>query len=336
MSLQHLVLGEPGRDNALFVRVASGQAIHRFLFDCGEGCLSTLAVSEIHAIDTLFFSHLHIDHVAGFDAFLRLNFARPEAPARIAGPEGTIRAIHHRLQGVTWNLVGGQSGAIEVADILPDRIVTARFLTAEGFAHAHPAGDRPFDGVVHEGDDLKVEARIMDHGTPCVAYLIRERPRTNVDTARLAELGLPPGRWIQQLKDETRPDDEPVAVGAEGYSLGDLRRLLLVRTPGASLAYLTDFALAADPAEQALRDMLQGCEAIVGEASYREADAELAHRHRHFTGPEMGRLAASVGARKLVLFHVSDRYTREGWRELLAEVRATFPAARFPPSWGLD
>jgi ribonuclease BN (tRNA processing enzyme) len=72
-----------------------------------------------------------------------------------------------------------------------------------------------------------------------------------------------------------------------------------------------------------------GCEGIVGEASYRDADAELARRHRHFTGTEMGRLAAAIGARKLILFHLWGRYGREGWQGLLAQVRQAFPAAGF-------
>jgi ribonuclease BN (tRNA processing enzyme) len=49
----------------------------------------------------------------------------------------------------------------------------------------------------------------------------------------------------------------------------------------------------------------------------------------------MGRLAAAVGARRLVLFHLSDRDTRDGWRGLLDEVRRVFPAAVFPSHWGL-
>lgn len=71
MGIHHQVLGEPGRDNALLARVGTGQATHRLLFDCGEGCLSALSAAEVRAIDALFFSHLHIDHVAGFDGFLR-------------------------------------------------------------------------------------------------------------------------------------------------------------------------------------------------------------------------------------------------------------------------
>ena len=41
-------------------------------------------------------------------------------------------------------------------------------------------------------------------------------------------------------------------------------------------------------------------------------------------------------ARRLVLFHLSDRYPREQWRELLGEVRRAFPEASFPPHWGLE
>lgn len=47
MSLVHQVLGQPGRDNALLVRVESGQRVSRLLFDCGDGCLSELSFAEI-------------------------------------------------------------------------------------------------------------------------------------------------------------------------------------------------------------------------------------------------------------------------------------------------
>ena len=189
--------------------------------------------------------------------------------------------------------------------------------------------------MVYEAEGLTVEARIMDHGIPCLAYAVRERPRTNVDVAALARDGaqarpLDPGPEGPVAGAMTRS----VVTDGATYRLGELRRRLLVSTPGSCLAYLTDFGLD-DRAERELGEMLRGCEVIVGEASYRDADAELARRHRHFTGSEMGRLAARVAARKLVLFHLSDRYTREQWRELLDEVRQVFPAASFPGHWGL-
>jgi ribonuclease Z len=332
MAIQHQVLGAAGRDNALFVRLDMGDATYRLQFDCGEGCLAALATSEIMAIDVLFFSHLHIDHVAGFDSFLRLNYARPDRPVLIFGPAGTTRTLHHRLRGVTWNLVAGLPGEFRITDVEPDRLVTTRLLTTEAFESAHPAGEVPFAGVVHTAEGFRVHARIMDHGIPCLAYAVREDARQNIDLKAVAAMGLAPGRWMQPLKDPARSDDEVIAIQEMTHRLGDLRARLLVSTPGASIAYLTDFGLDETAASE-LETMLRDCDVIVGETNYRDGDVELARRNRHMTASEMGRLAARAGARELVLFHLSDRYTPEQWRELLDEVRQVFPGVRFPSHW---
>jgi ribonuclease Z len=335
MAIQHQVLGAAGRDNALFVRLDMGEATYRLLFDCGEGCLGALAPSEIMAIDALFFSHLHIDHVAGFDGFLRFNYARPGRPVLIYGPAGTARAFHHRLRGLTWNLVAGLQGEFRITDVEPDRLVTTRLVTTEAFEHAHPAGEVPFQGVVHTAEGFRVYARIMDHGIPCLAYAVREDVRRNIDLQAVSALGLKPGRWMQALKDPARSDDEVIATNGATHRLGELRTQLLVSTPGASIAYLTDFALD-ERAEAGLAEMLRDCDRIIGETNYRDADIELARRNRHMTASAMGRLAARAGARELVLFHLSDRYTKEQWSELLDEVKQVFPAARLPGHWGLE
>jgi ribonuclease Z len=86
MSINFRVLGAAGSDNALFVQVDSGQAVERLLFDCGDGCLSQLSFGEIQAIDHLLFSHLHMDHVGGFDSFFRCTFDRNTKPNQIWGP----------------------------------------------------------------------------------------------------------------------------------------------------------------------------------------------------------------------------------------------------------
>jgi ribonuclease Z len=68
MALQYTVLGDPGRDNAVLIRLDSGQKVSRLLFDCGEGCLSSLPIADVQAIDHVLFSHFHMDHVSGFDS----------------------------------------------------------------------------------------------------------------------------------------------------------------------------------------------------------------------------------------------------------------------------
>ena len=80
MSISFEILGSPGSDNALLVRVDSGQSLSRLLFDCGDGCLQSVPYAELLAIDHLFLSHLHMDHIAGFDYLFRALFNRQSKP----------------------------------------------------------------------------------------------------------------------------------------------------------------------------------------------------------------------------------------------------------------
>ena len=104
MSISWRVLGNAGSDNAAYARIETGQAVHRLLFDCGAGCPSALEPGEVRAIDRLIFSHLHMDHIGGFDTFFRANYNRPTKPVEVWGPPETIRILHHRFRGFLWNL----------------------------------------------------------------------------------------------------------------------------------------------------------------------------------------------------------------------------------------
>ncbi|MCV5949140.1 hypothetical protein OFN94_30475, partial [Escherichia coli] len=73
-------------------------------------------------------------------------------------------------------------------------------------------------------------------------YLLRERPRQNIDPHKLEALGLPPGPWLKQLKEPT-PTQHSLEVEGHAYGLAALRAALLTESPGDSVAYLTDFRL---------------------------------------------------------------------------------------------
>jgi ribonuclease Z len=335
MAIHYQVLGQPGRDNALFVEINTGQSIHKFVFDCGEACLRDLPVAQIQAIDGLFFSHFHIDHVAGFDSFLRSNYDRADRPVCVWGPAGAVEIIHHRLQGITWNLVEGEPGEFIVTDIHADRMASSSFLARERFAVAHAGGEQPFSGTVLDDAEFGIDACLMDHGTPSVAYCVREKPRSNVDTAILAQLGLPPGAWLKRVKAPVADTHEEIQIGGKTYRVGELRERLLVSAPGESIAYLTDFRLGAK-SEERLVAMLQGCTTIICENNFRNAELELAQRTFHMVSGDVARLAARVKPQRLILFHLSDRYTHAEWKEQLGEVRAVFPETYFPETWNID
>ena len=332
MTLSFQVLGYAGRDNALLVTVDSGQAVSRLLFDCGDGCLWQLPFGQVQIIDHLCFSHLHMDHVGGFDTFFRCTFNRTDRENHVWGPPQTARILHHRFQGFIWNLVAGQQATWRVHDLHPGKVETSRFELAEEFTQAHDDGLRAWDRTAFGGAGYAVEALLMDHGTPSVAYIVRETPRVNVDAAKLTGLGLRPGPWLQKVRGPRADETETVEVGGVARGVRELQNLLLTETAGESVAYLTDFLLDEAAAEK-LGSALAGVSAVVCESQYRHADLELAIRNRHMTATQVAMLAKRAGVGKLVLFHLSDRYQPVQWKEMLAEAQAVFPATELPGHW---
>lgn len=326
------VLGKPGRDNALHVCVHTGQKTWRYLFDCGADCLAELSISEIQKIDAIFFSHLHFDHIAGFDHFLRFNFDREDKPVRIFGPRGTATIIHHRLQGILWDRVDGSPGKFFVTEIDHDSLATFLILTAEGFKNLHHENESRFCGRVKENNDVAVDAVILDHGTPSIGYIVKQKPQQSVDTARLQAAGLAPGPWLGMVKDPTRDSSERVEIGDAAFSLGELREKLIFTREGESVGYLTDF-MTSPEIQQELVKVFSSCGTLVCENNYRDADRELARKNFHMVSSEVAGVAQSIAAGRLVLFHLSDRYTVEEWSELIGEVRELFPETYYPYEW---
>jgi ribonuclease Z len=332
MSITYQVLGNPGQDNALYLQINKGTVIHRLLCDCGEGCVNMLKQHEIQSIDHLFFSHLHMDHVGGFDTFFRGNFNREARPNHIWGPPETARIMHHRFQGYLWNLLDNMVATWHVNDVHDSQIERWHFLASEGFSQMHFDAAIPHAGVIVDEPDYTVESLRMDHITPSLAYVIRESQRVNVNTARLEELGLRPGEWLRYLKERRFSAMDTVTIGDVTYDLVELRRELLIMTPGDSIAYLTDFLLD-ETAQDRLAAALHGCTTVICECQYRNADAEMAQRHHHMTPADVATLAKRADIGKLILFHISERYPPAVWLEMLAEARAIFPNTYFPEGW---
>jgi ribonuclease Z len=334
VSISFQVLGQPGRDNALFVKVDTGQAQTRFLFDCGDGCPHQIGPSEVREVDHLCFSHLHMDHVAGFDLFFRVNFDRTSKPNRVWVPHGSAEVIGHRFRGFMWNLVDEkQKGEWLVSEIGPDTVRGTMVLAREAFRTPHPQPDWPrANRTIIEGEGYCVEAVLLDHGTPSVGYVVREYARVNVDTDKLFAKGFAPGPWVKRLRGPVALPGETVTINGTEHPLGALQGELLVTTPGDSIAYLTDFRMTPATSEL-LAEALRGVNTVVCECQYSAADVALAEAVKHSTAPEVGAMAARAGIGKLILFHFSDRYDAANRRSMLEEARSIFANTALPDGW---
>jgi len=333
VSIKYQILGSPGKDNALVVWINSGTKMYRLLFDCGEKLLEELSYPVIGSIDHLFFSHFHLDHAAGFDYFIRRNYDRPSKPIIIWGPKDTSKIIGNRLRGYTWNLVDNVPGVWKVNDVDGDTIKTSKFLTSEGYSKKHYLGKKRFGNYIFENQNFKVSTAELNHIIPSIAYRIDEMPTINIDKNLLKKSGLPPGPLLKKVKDLSIDSNKKLMINKRTYSLKGLRKSLIKISDGDSIAYLTDFVFDRASKARAIR-LVKGCNTIVCESQYLNSDYKLAKKNFHLTVSQSAQIAKSAGVKKLIIFHISERYDAKiDYSLFLKEARSIFRNSFFPGEW---
>ena len=325
-----LVNGRYG-DPALYVEMLFEK--RALLFDLGD--ITFLPPRKIHRLEHVFVSHAHIDHFVGFDILLRVLVGR-EKTVHLFGPSGFIDRVAHKLQGYQWNLADRFQYDLSFAVTEVDKagiVRAARFRLKNAFTAEQLEARRLPEGIVHSEPTFVVSAVVLEHGTPCLAFALQERAHVNVWKNRLADLKLPVGPWLRELKRAVAqglPDDHMIKVPQldrfpeRAMPLGALRSVLTV-TPGQKIGYVTD---AADtPANrQVIRALVHGADLLFIEAAFAQADAGLAAERGHLTTKAAGEIARAAEVRRVEPFHFSPRY--EGEEEnMIAEVMAAFSRA---------
>jgi len=306
--VQPRLVNDPFSDPGLFVDFRFGR--RALLFDLGD--VSPLSARELLRVSHVFVSHAHMDHFAGFDRLLRHVLHR-EAPLHLTGPAGFADRVAAKLAAYTWNLLDEDSADFAiVVDELDQRLSGRwRFRARAAFRREEVAPPSRPAGVVLEEEEFSIEAAVLDHGTPCLAFALQERLRVNVRREGLERLGLPVGPWLNVAKRAARrgdDDDTLIAVdAARSLTLGELKRDALRVAPGQRLAYVVDAAAHAENIERAAR-LVRGADQLFIEAAFADEDAAMAAERRHLTAGAAGEIARRGGASRVVPFHFSPRY----------------------------
>jgi len=317
-----LVNGRFG-DPALFVELAHEQ--DALLLDLGD--LAQLSARDLLRVRSLGISHMHIDHLIGFDALLRVNVGR-DARISLVGPEGLADRLGHKLQGYSWDLVERYKTDLcfDVGELhVGGRLRRWRFRMARRFVPEFLGEEASSEGLLLETSRWALRAAIVEHHGPCLAFALEEPMRINVWRNRLEERSLEPGPWLNRLKEAIRqrcPDDAPIAMTGGGASqLGALRDLVSIG-PGMKLGYATD--LRDTPGNRAaLRHLMRDCDVAYIEASFAAEEVERADDRAHLTTRAAGEIARECGARRVEPFHFSRRHQGEEER-LMAQVEQAF------------
>ena len=209
-----LVNGRSG-DPAVYVETLFEK--RAILFDLGD--ISNLSPRKIQRLEYVFVSHAHIDHFIGFDHLLRVLVGRDKI-VKIFGPQGFIDHVLHKLRAYQWNLV--DRFAADLVFVVTEvnslsNTNTARLRLKNGFAAEAVRGGQTIEGVLCSEPSFRISTAVLDHRTPCLAFAMEETAHVNVWKNRLAELGLPVGPWLRELKRaviENRPDEDLVRIGS--------------------------------------------------------------------------------------------------------------------------
>ena len=275
-------------------RNVSGVALVRegetLLFECGEGTQRQMMRYGVSfALSEIFFTHFHADHFLGVIGLIRtLGLQARVEPMRLYGPRGAKKvlgqAIELGVERVPFK--------VEIEEVKPGTTL------------------RTTDDGRREGYEIQVFG--TEHGGGSVGYALREherRGRFDVEKARAA--GIPEGPlWGKLTK------GEPITLpNGPTFQPSDF---VGPKRPGRLVVLTGDTRPCA-----AVVDASQGADLLIHEATFGEEERDRAKETGHSTAKEAAQVALAAKARRLVLSHVSARYSISA-EELVNEAREVF------------
>jgi ribonuclease Z len=282
------------------------------LFDCGEGTQRQMMRYGVSfTFREIFFTHFHSDHLLGVIGLLRtlglLNLFG-EADRALKDSLAPGGAAHSQGGSVTDGLtLYGPRGARRIlGHALEVGIERVKF---------------PVEIVeLKVGDVIKrpeydIVTFATEHRADTIGYALVEHLRLGrFNPERARELGIPEGPlWgrIHKGQPVSLPDGRTITPA----------ELVGAPRPGRRVVISGDTR----PCD-GLREAARNADLLVHEATFSHQDHARARETGHSTAREAAELAQAAGAKRLVLTHISPRYSREA-PELLAEARAFFPAS---------
>lgn len=142
--------------------------------------------------------------------------------------------------------------------------------------------------------DLLVEVAALEHRISTQGYRISSPGGRRFIPERLEAAGLA-GPIVGQLMKHGSVDGPDGVVELDQVS---------EEVPGRSFAFVMDTRTC-----RGAELLAQGVDMLVCESTFLESERSLADSYAHMTAADAGRLAAAVGAKKLVLTHFSARYS---------------------------
>lgn len=262
-----------------------------WLFDAGEATQHQILHTTIRPrkVTKIFITHLHGDHIFGLPGFLSSrSFQGGNEPLTIYGPVGIKKFVITALQ-VSESRLSYPLKFVEIDH------------SQELF------NDRGF----------KVTTMSLDHKIACYGYRIEEADHPGeLQVDKLRQDNIPSGPIYGQLKaGKTGKLDDGRVIDGRNY-IGKPQ-------PGRIIAILGDTRQTPNAVVLAHQ-----ADVLVHESTFAKNEAKMAHNYYHSTSLQAAEVAKQAGAKKLLLTHISARYTGKAAYQLAYQVRDVVPDTR--------
>ncbi|HEX4628402.1 MAG TPA: ribonuclease Z [Gemmatimonadales bacterium] len=260
------------------------------LFECGEGTQRQMMRYGVSfALSEIFFTHFHADHFLGVIGLIRtLGLQARAEPMCLYGPKGATKLLEQALK------LGVERVPFEVriAEVKPGEIIR--------------------DAGSGKRDAYAIHVFGTEHGGGSVGYALKEDERRGkFDVGKARAAGIPEGPlWGKLTKGESITTDDGRRMTPSDF-VGPKR-------PGRLVVFTGDTRPCAS-----VVDAAQRADLLIHEATFGEEEKERAKETGHSTAREAAQVALAATARRLVLSHVSARYSISA-DELVKEAREVF------------
>ncbi len=266
-----------------------------WLFDCGEGTQHQLIKSKIKSsqIRKIFITHMHGDHIYGLPGLLAtLGLSGNSKGIDIYGPSNLKNFISSALKNSYCKIS-----------------FPLKFFEVENYAKTNTN--------LFEDELMEVKCASLKHRLPAFGYRVNEKDKPgqfNLEKAK--KLNIPEGPIYGRLHSgqKVKLEDGRILNGSD--FCGEPRK-------GESFVYCTDTIFSKRAVE-----LSKNVDLLVHESTFSDKDEEMAFEKLHSTTIMAAKTALLSNAKKLVLTHISPRYTPKSLVkpiDLLNEAKQIFP-----------
>ncbi len=266
-----------------------------WLFDCGEGTQHQLIKSTIKSsqIRKIFITHMHGDHIYGLPGLLAtLGLSGNSKGIDIYGPSNLKNFISSALKNSYCKIS-----------------FPLKFFEVENSAQTNT--------ILFEDELMEVKCASLKHRLPAFGYRVNEKDKPgqfNLEKAK--KLNIPEGPIYGRLHSGQKVKLEDGRILNGNDFCGEPRK-------GESFVYCTDTIFSKRAVE-----LSKNVDLLVHESTFSDKDEEMAFEKLHSTTIMAAKTALLSNAKKLVLTHISPRYTPKSLVkpvDLLNEAKQIFP-----------